>query len=112
LETILGCGDIDAATAERWGWVNRAFSDGEVRPFVDALAARIGSFPAVAIAQAKAAVAAAEPDPVPGLLDENQLFNQCLNDPEAIRRMELALAEGAQTRDVELAVQDLYSKLC
>src|SRR3954451_939265 len=45
LEIILGGGDIDGATAEAWGWVNRALSDGELRPFVDELAARIASFP-------------------------------------------------------------------
>src|SRR4051794_18343994 len=53
LEIALGCDDIDAATAEQWGWVNRALPSDELRPFVDALAARIASFPAGAIAAAK-----------------------------------------------------------
>ena len=30
LEIVLGCGDIDAKTAERWGYVNRALPDGEL----------------------------------------------------------------------------------
>ena len=30
LETILGCDDIDAVTAERWGWVNRALPSDEL----------------------------------------------------------------------------------
>ena len=50
LEVVLGCGDVDARTAERWGYVNRALPDGELRPFVEALALRIASFPAQAIA--------------------------------------------------------------
>src|SRR5712664_4606864 len=56
LEIVLGCEDIDAATAAQWGYVNRALPDGELRPYVNALAARIASFPAEAIAHAKTAV--------------------------------------------------------
>ena len=33
--------DIDAATAERWGWVNRVLPSDEIGPFVDRLAGRI-----------------------------------------------------------------------
>lgn len=111
LEVILGGGDIDGATAEQWGWVNRALPDVELRPFVDALVARIASFPPHAIAAAKESVTSALPDPVPGLRQEELRFSQCLLDPEAIRRMELFLELGGQTREVERKVTDLYSKL-
>nr|MBA2281631.1 enoyl-CoA hydratase/isomerase family protein [Acidimicrobiia bacterium] len=40
LEAVLGCDDVDGATAERWGWVNRALPPAEVEPFVDRLARR------------------------------------------------------------------------
>ena len=102
LEIVLGCNDIDADTAERWGYVNRALDDGELRPFVEALARRIASFPPEAVAHAKAAVTAAEPDPVPGLLEEADRFNQTLALPDTRARMEDFLAAGGQTRDVEL----------
>jgi enoyl-CoA hydratase/carnithine racemase len=102
LEVILGCDDIDAEVAERWGYVNRALPDDELRPFVEALARRIASFPAEAIAHAKAAVIAAEPDPVAGLLEEAHRFNQTLALEETRGRMEAFLAAGGQTRDVEL----------
>src|SRR4051812_46423758 len=82
LEIVLGGGDIDGATAEQWGWVNRALPDGELRPFVDALAARISSFPPEAIAAAKESVNNAVLDPHPGLRAEEVLFTQCLLDPE------------------------------
>jgi enoyl-CoA hydratase/carnithine racemase len=111
LEIILGGGDIDGATAEQWGWVNRALPDDELRPFVDALADRIATFPAGAIAAAKSSVNNALLDPIPGLCQEDLLFSQCLLDPEAVRRMELFLELGGQTRDVELDVTALYSKL-
>jgi enoyl-CoA hydratase/carnithine racemase len=102
LEVVLGCDDIDAETAERWGYVNRALPDGELRSFVDNLARRIASFPKASIAHAKAAVAAVDPDLVPGLLEEGHRFNQTLTQDETVARMERFIAAGGQTRDVEL----------
>ena len=46
MEIILGGVDIDAVTAERWGYLNRALPPDELRPFVDSLAHRIARFPA------------------------------------------------------------------
>jgi enoyl-CoA hydratase/carnithine racemase len=103
LEIVLGCDDIDAETAERWGYVNRSLPEAELRPFVDALARRIASFPSAAIAHAKAAVAAAEPDPLPGLLEEARRFNETLTLDETRERMRRFLEAGGQTRDFELA---------
>lgn len=101
LEVVLGCDDLDGATAELWGYVNRALPDVELRPFVDRLARRIASFPPEAVARAKAAVEAALPDPVGGLLVEDQQFRMALSDPETADRMAAALALGIQTREVE-----------
>lgn len=111
LEVMLGCGDVDGPLAEQWGWVNRALPDAELRPFVDHLAARIASFPPNAIAAVKASVNNAVLDPTPGLREEEFLFTQTLLDPEAIRRMELFMSIGGQTREVELDLTDVYSKL-
>ena len=111
LEVVLGCGDIDAATAERWGWVNRALPADELRPFVDALTSRIASFPATAIAAAKQAVQAALPDPVPGLLREWQLMTHQLARPDVSALMERFLAIGGQTREVELDLSTCYAAL-
>ncbi|MEY2404299.1 MAG: hypothetical protein QOD38_1850 [Acidimicrobiaceae bacterium] len=111
LEIILGGGDVGGALAEEWGWVNRALPDDELRVFVDTLAARIASFPPGAIAAAKGSVDNALPDPVPGLCEEEWVFSQTLLDPEAIRRMELFMSVGGQTRDVELDLVDVYNKL-
>ena len=111
LEVILGCDDVDAATAERWGWVNRALAPDDLRPFVNELAQRIASFPAGAIAAAKTAVAAARPDPVPGLCREELAFSQTLLDPTVIGRMERFMELGGQTREVELDLTALYERL-
>ena len=102
MEIVLGGADLDAETADRWGLVNRALPPAEVGPFIDALAGRIGSLPAVAVAEAKASVLAAEPDPVPGLLEEWQRFTRCLADEESTRRMQALLDAGGQTREAEL----------
>jgi enoyl-CoA hydratase/carnithine racemase len=102
LEIVLGGHDVDAATADRWGYVNRALPEGELRPYVDGLAARIASFPGEAIAKVKDAVAAAAADPVPGLCVEDQLFRASLSDPETATRLQAFLDAGGQTREVEL----------
>jgi enoyl-CoA hydratase/carnithine racemase len=86
LEVILGCDDLDAESAERFGWLNRALALEELRPFVTRLARRIAAFPSGAVAAAKRAVLAAEPDWTDGLLDE-PAFQQLLRTPEAQRAM-------------------------
>ena len=102
LEVILGCDDIDAATAEAWGYVNRALPPDELRPFVDTLAARVASFPPDVITAAKRAVDAAVGDPTTGLRVEDQLFRETLAAPVAAQRMQAFLANGGQTRGVEI----------
>jgi enoyl-CoA hydratase/carnithine racemase len=111
LEVILGCGDVDAATAERWGWVNRALPSRELHAYVEELATRIASFPSGAIAAAKASANNALPDPVPGLCAEEWLFSRTLLDPETIARMERFVDSGGQTRDAELDLTRLYNIL-
>jgi enoyl-CoA hydratase/carnithine racemase len=101
LEVVLGADDFDAATAERYGLVNRALPPEAIGPFVERLARRIASFPPGAVARAKAAVLAAEVGVEPGLAEEARFFQACLGDPEARRRMEAFLAAGGQTREVE-----------
>ena len=83
---ILGCDDIDAVTAERWGWVNRALPPAELWPFVEQLIARIVSFPPHAVAAAKASVVEAEIDVEQHLLREGNAFNGTLGDPVTQQR--------------------------
>jgi len=101
LEVILGCDDLDADLAERWGYVNRALPSAELDAFVERLARRIASFPAEAIRLAKQAVDAADRSIVDGLLDEAHCFNLTLGSPDAQRRMKRFLELGGQTAEVE-----------
>src|SRR5881398_3171197 len=111
LEIVLGCEDFPAELAERYGYLNRALPAAELGPFVERLARRIASFPAEAIALAKASINAAELPTVEGLLEEAHCFNQSLATRPAQERMQKFLALGGQTREVELDLGALVEKL-
>lgn len=111
LEVILGCDDIDAVTAERWGWVNRVLPDGELWPFVDRLARRIAGFPPHAVAAAKACVVRAEGALEADLLAEGNAFNGTLGGPGTAAAMRAFLEFGGQTREGELRLGDLAGGL-
>jgi len=102
LEIILGCEDFPAELAERYGYINRALPPEELTPFVERLAYRIASFPAEAIALAKASVNSAELPTFEGLLEEAHYFNQTLAVPASRKRMSKFMAIGGQTRELEL----------
>lgn len=111
LEVVLGCADFDAELAERYGWINRALPADELGPFVDGLARRIASFPAEAVALAKASVDNAELPLREGLLEEAHLFTRTLANDSAQERMSRFMAAGGQTAEVELALGDVLESL-
>lgn len=107
LEIILGSDDLDALTAERWGYLNRALPAEQLDEFVDNLAYRIAGWPAEAIALAKESVNNAEKPLQEGLLDEAYLFQQTMRTDGARQNMKRAMEMGAQTRDGELRMGEL-----
>jgi enoyl-CoA hydratase/carnithine racemase len=107
IEVILGGEDLDAETAERWGYLNRALSAEAIGPHVEALARRIASFPAPAVRLAKEAINAATKPLEEGLRDESHLFQRLLREESAQRNMRRFLEIGGQTRAGELRVADL-----
>jgi enoyl-CoA hydratase/carnithine racemase len=111
LEVVLGCDDFPADLAERYGYVNRALPPEELGPFVDALAYRIASFPADAIAKAKSAIMGGETPIVDGLLGESGFFNATLGSPQAEQRMQAFMDVGGQTREFELELAENLSKV-
>ena len=110
LEMILGCDDLDAETAERWGYLNRALPADQLRGFVEKLAHRIASFPPEAVALAKQAVDAAEPRRE-GLLEEAYLFQRLLRTDDAQSMMRRFLDAGGQTAEGELRLAELCDEL-
>ncbi|MCU1460454.1 MAG: hypothetical protein JWO37_529 [Acidimicrobiales bacterium] len=111
LEMILGCDDVVAEQAERWGLVNRVLPDAELIPFVLDLASRIASFPPEAVAAAKEAVDVALGDPVPGLRAEADLFNRAWSTGSGRPRIERFLALGGQTREIERDLPAVLARL-
>jgi enoyl-CoA hydratase/carnithine racemase len=111
LEVVLGCDDVDAATAERWGWVNRVMASDEIDEFVDRLAGRIASFPAHAVAAAKDIVVRSETAVEADLLAETIAFNATLGRDETHDRMQRFLDAGGQTPDGERRLGSLAGEL-
>src|SRR4030095_8226432 len=111
LEVVLGCDDVPADVAERWGYLNRALPPAELRPFVERLARRIASFPASAIALAKASVNAADQTTEAGLVEEAHLFNLSLATADAPQRMARFMEVGGQTPEVEKGIDTALEKL-
>lgn len=112
MEVVLGADDVDAETAERWGFLNRAMSGDSLSAYVDALATRIASFPPAAVREAKRAVnASVERSLDEGLKYESYLFQVLLRDVDAQPSMRRYLDAGGQTRDVELRIGSVMGEL-
>ena len=108
MEICLGSDDIDAETAEAWGYLNRIFDTREeLDRFVDDLAKRISVWPGEAIALCKASINNSEMPWEAGLLEEAYLFQQTLRTDGAQENMRKAMAMGLQTRDGELRMGNL-----
>ena len=112
MEVVLGADDIDASTAERWGFLNRSMSGSELSTHVDRLAKRIASFPPAAVREAKRSVrASVDRSLEDGLKYESYLFQVLLRDADAQPAMRQYLDAGGQTRDVELRIGDVMGEL-
>ncbi|WP_225341527.1 MULTISPECIES: enoyl-CoA hydratase/isomerase family protein [Agrobacterium tumefaciens complex] len=109
LEVILGADLIDAATAERYGWINRALPASELDGFVDRLARNIAALPEGVIAAAKKAV-----PPVnlrEGFSREHDAWAGLFARPAAEKLIRGGLKAGAQTKDGERNLEGLLRAL-
>jgi len=112
MEIVLGADDLDAETAERWGYLNRIYSAGDIDAKVAALAERIASFPVEAVRLAKASVTASDLPLQQGLQEEAYLFQRLLRTDSAQRNMQRFMEMGGQTREGELKVGELSRQIC
>ncbi len=102
MEVCLGCDDLDAKTAESWGYLNRAFnSKSKLDEFIKNLADRISSWPIEAISRCKASINNSETSWQDGLVEEAFLFQETLRTKTAQTNMRTALNLGLQTFDGE-----------
>jgi enoyl-CoA hydratase/carnithine racemase len=96
LEIVLGANDFDGDTAAQYGYVNRALPDDELDGFVDALARRIATFDARAIAAAKRLVNHVSLPSADNLLSALNSFQTALTWPETLQRVEALIKQGLQ----------------
>jgi len=105
MEVLLGCIDVDACTAEKWGWLNRAFPTPETcSAYVDWIADRMAALSQDSLANIKKSVnySAAHPHQRDDALCEEQyLLQELLRKPETMLRMKAFIAKGGQTWQVE-----------
>ncbi|MBR9909273.1 MAG: enoyl-CoA hydratase/isomerase family protein [Gammaproteobacteria bacterium] len=103
LEMILGADDIDAETAEKWGYFNRIFDTTDaMNTFVDALAYRIAKWPPHAVALAKESVNNSDDlSWQGGLKEEFLLVNRAKLDPITNQLLRKFLDLGGQTPEAE-----------
>ncbi|MFT7139471.1 MAG: enoyl-CoA hydratase/carnithine racemase [Sulfitobacter sp.] len=112
MELMLGADDLDAVTAEKWGYLNQIFdTQAELDAYVHRLAHRMALWPPAAVALAKQSILNAELPIGEGLREEAYLFQQTLRDPSATANMSRALQMGAQTREGELRIAELCEEV-
>ena len=111
MELILSGDDMDAETAERWGYLNRIFAPDAITPYVENLARRIASFPPTAVRVAKESVNNSEKPWLEGLFEEAYLFEGLLRTEAAQRNMQRFLEIGGQTREGESRMDELCAAL-
>ena len=109
LEVILGADLIDAATAERYGWINRALPAAELDAFVERLARNIAALPAGVIAAAKQAMPT--PDLRVGFQREHDAWAGLFARPAAEQLIRGGLKAGAQTKEGERNLEVLLREL-
>lgn len=102
LEMLLGCYDIDAETAERWGWFNRVLPVDQIDTFVQNLAHRIALMDPEAIALTKGSVDYGDQALRDGLAEESYLFDRLCRNPASRKAMEQFVRGGGQAREAEL----------
>jgi enoyl-CoA hydratase/carnithine racemase len=111
LEVMLSAQDYDAELAERYGWINRALPAASLREFVRSLADRIAGFPAPGRALLKERVNAIALAPADDFRRDSDLFVDRARDSETQRRIRIAMSQGFQTHDGEMALPELVGNL-
>jgi enoyl-CoA hydratase/carnithine racemase len=109
LEIILGADLFDAATAERYGWINRAIPDKEMDAFVDQLARHIALLPEGVIEAAKKVLSPVRN--IESFKAENDNWATLAFSPRTAEIMKGAMQNGAQTIEGELKLEQLLRSL-
>jgi enoyl-CoA hydratase/carnithine racemase len=112
MELILGGRDLDAVTAEQWGYVTRALPAQEIDGFVDDLARRLAACAPAAVRQTKRLIANALEMPIPeGLREENFHMQQLALRDDAVTGIRNFLELGGETIAGESRLADLLGEV-
>jgi enoyl-CoA hydratase/carnithine racemase len=106
LEIVLTGGLVDATTAERWAWVNRALPAAELDEFVEWVAQTIATLPDGVRAAATEAIDAAGGPLEDALRVEDRLLGETFTDASG-ELARAALAAGVHTREVKLKFEEV-----
>jgi enoyl-CoA hydratase/carnithine racemase len=107
LELILGGLDLDAVTAERWGYLNRALASDAIDAFVDATVHRIAMCPPAAVRLTKEVISMANGPVKDGLREENFRFRQLMASEASLASVRAFLDLGGETREGEMRIEQL-----
>jgi enoyl-CoA hydratase/carnithine racemase len=111
-ELILGALDLDAATAERWGYLTRALPADDIAAYVEWYAGRVAQCVPEVIRRTKALISQYDSMPlVEGLRDENFVLQQLTARTEAAEAISTFLEIGGETIEGESRLQDLLGEL-
>jgi enoyl-CoA hydratase/carnithine racemase len=112
LEIVLGAADFDAATAERYGWINRALPDADLDAFVTNLAQRLASFDKQALGAAKQTLNRRSLPEAEDLQATQALFYRAFTWPGTPPRVKSLMARGIGTRgELEMRFGDFLPAL-
>jgi enoyl-CoA hydratase/carnithine racemase len=111
LELILGGIDLDAVTAERWGYLNRALPADQIETFVAATARRIAASSPEAVRMTKALVDAAEHPLEDGLREESFGFQRLMASEGSLANIRTFLSLGGETRDGEKRLGEVLTEV-
>lgn len=111
-ELILGALDLDADTAERWGYLTRALPAGEIADYVESYAERIARCVPEVIRRTKALIAASDTVLLTeGLRDENFALQQLSARTDATEAIRIFLEIGGETVAGESRLEALLGEL-
>lgn len=97
LEIALLSNDFDAATAEQYGWINRAVPDAQLDQLVDNYARRVAGFGKFPLQNVKRIINQRSGVPHPADITEcQQVFRECLQQPQTQSRVKKLLDAGLQ----------------
>jgi enoyl-CoA hydratase/carnithine racemase len=98
IEIVLGADDLDAGTAERYGWINRAVPDAELEDFVAGFVRRVLSFDGQALSTAKQILNQTFMPDDDQLASTQATFGATLGRPQVAELMAKARQLGLGTR--------------